>query len=185
MRLLMLMPLVIAAGSYMGARAQDSGGENAPRVDVYCSQTELGNSVVEVQWPLAAQGGANLGALVQQQVLDVTVYKDGFERGLYKTVKPGTGEPQFRLFKPQEAQEIPGLQNLRVTQFATSQEQPKEGLRLLMRPMPGRESADAKLEGLEPGIRYFVRLSSPDATPRTVAFTAAICPVDRVQPKGQ
>ena len=185
MRLLVLVPLVIAAGSYMGARAQDLGGENTPRAEAYCSQTELGNSVAEVQWPLAAQGGTNLVPLVQQQVLDVTVYKDGFERGLYKTAKPGTAEPQFRLFKPQEAQEIPGLQNLRVTQFATSQEQPKEGLRLLMRPAPGQESADAKLEGLQPGIRYFVRLSSPDAAPRTVAFTATVCPVDRVQPKGK
>jgi len=179
MRRLILVPLVVAAGICTGATSQDSA-ENIPRSESYCSQTEPGVSVAEVQWPLASTAGADLGRVAQQQVLDVTVYKDGFDRGLYKTVKPGTQKREFRLFKPQP-RTIPGLQNLRLTQFATSQEAPKEGLRMLMRPMPGQQSADAKLEGLEPGMKYFVRVSSPDAAPKTVSFIAPICPVDRVE----
>ena len=186
MRLLVIVPLLIAAGTYTHTWAQDPGEANGPRVDAYCSQTELGKSVAEVQWPLAAQGESNLSTLVQQQVLDVTVYKDGFERGLYKTVKPGGPEREFRLSKPPtEQQEIPGLQKLQLTQFATSQEQPKEGLRMLMRPMPGQESADAKLEGLEPGMKYFVRISTPASGQKMVSFTAAICPVDNLLPRGR
>jgi hypothetical protein len=181
MRLLVVVPLLIAAGMCIETGAQDE--LNAPRFEAYCSQTELGKSVAEVQWPLAPRGETNLSSLVQQQVLDVTVYKDGFDRGLYKTIKPGAPQPKFRLFKPQGTHEIPGLQNLKLIQFGTSQEPPKEGLRMLMRPMAGQQSAAAKLEGLEPGMTYFVRLSSPDSGTKTVSFTAAICPVDYVQPK--
>jgi hypothetical protein len=185
MRLLVVVPLVIAAGLHVDAGAQESGG--APRFETYCSRTQPGSSVAEVQWPLAKPSGeTKLDTVVQQQVLDVTVYKDGFTRGLYKTVKPGVANPQFLLFKPQETQQIPGLQNLKLTQFATSQEQPKQGLRMLMRPMPGAQASGvAKLEGLEPGMKYFVRISSPDLGQKTVSFTAPVCPVDYVQPRGQ
>lgn len=184
MRLLVLMQLLLLTAAFsLEALSQES---NAPRFETYCSRTDLGNSVAEVQWPLAIHGmTANLSGLAEQQVLDITVYKEGFQRGLYKTVKPGAAQPEFHLAQPQQEQKIPGLENLKVTQFGTSQEQPKEGLHMLMRPMPGQESAAVKLEGLAPGMRYFVRLSSPDAGQKTVSFTAAICPVDQIHPRGR
>lgn len=183
MRLLVVIPLVVTAAFSLEAVSQDG---NLPRFETYCSRTNLGNSVAEVQWPLAPHGAtANLSGLVEQQVLDITVYKDGFQRGLYKTVRPGAAQPEFHIAQPQHEQKIPGLQNLKVTRFGTSQEHPKEGLHMLMRPMPGQESAAVRLEGLEAGMQYFVRLSSPDAGQKSVSFTAAICPVDYVRPRGQ
>ena len=182
MLLLAVMSLVLADGLYLDAVAQEG---NTPRFETYCSRTDLGSSVAEVQWPLGPHGmTANITGLAEQQVLDITVYKDGFQRGLYKTVNPGAVQPEFHLAQPQQEQKIPGLQNLRVTQFGTTQEHPKESLHMLMRPMPGEESAAVKIEGLSPGMEYFVRLSSLDAVQKTVSFTAAICPVDYVHPKG-
>jgi len=181
MRLPAIVTLLFVFGVLSSSSAQEANG---PRAEAYCSPNEPGLSVAEVQWPLAAQGEANLSGLVQQQVMDVTVYKDGFERGLYKTVKPGLPQHEFSLAKPPaEQKEIPGLQNLSLSQFGTSQEPQKEGLRMLMRPLAGRESADAKLQGLDPGMKYFVRISAPGGQ-QLVSFTAAICPVDNLLPKG-
>ena len=183
MRCLWIGPLLIVAATYLNLMPQDTGEASQPRFEAYCSRTEPGDSVAEVQWPLPTPPtGQSLSAMVQQQVLDVTVYKDGFDRGLFKTVKPGSQQPQFAAPQPREGPEIPGLQNLKLTQFATSQEQPKEGLLMLTRPVSGQESAVAKLEGLQPGMKYFVRVSAPDAGARTVSFTAAICPVDTARP---
>jgi hypothetical protein len=180
MRLPLLMSVIIAASSWSVVGAQDA---TEARFETYCSWTQPGNSVAEVQWPLTQAGTANLRPFAEQQVLDVTVYKDGFERGLYKTVKPGVARPEFHPSRPAERPDIPGLEKLKLTQFGTSQEPSKEGLRLQARPIAGQESADAKLEGLEAGLKYFVRLSSPDAAPKIVSFTAPSCPVDYVHPK--
>jgi hypothetical protein len=157
---------------------------NVPRSQTYCSRTQPGDSVAEVQWPLPqAPAGRAFTATLQQQVLDVTVYKDGFARGLYETVKPASASPEFHFFKQQEIRGLPGMKKLRVTQFATSKEQNKEGFQLLLRPAQrGQESADAKLEGLEPGMKYFVRLPSMIGEQKTVSFTAAVCPVDYIRP---
>jgi len=175
----MVALVVIACGIFFEAWSQDSA-EKLPRLESYCSNVEPGVSVAEVQWAPGATAAADLAKVVSAQVLDITVYKDGFNRGLYKTVKPGTQDREFRLFKPQP-REIPGLRTLRLTQFATSQQKPQEGLRLMMRPLPGQQSAYAKLEGLEPGMRYFIRISSPESTPQKVSFVAPICPVDKVR----
>ncbi len=187
MRLLFLATLAFLVATCEPATSQNKPENNSqPRVGVYCSRSQPGLSLAEVQWSLGKSGTPNLSELVPQQVLDVTVYKDGFARGLYKTVKPGTEQREFVRFKTQEQQETketPGLQNLKLAQFATSQEKPQEGLRLMMRPMEGQESAVAKMQGLEPGMRYFVRISSPGAEAKTVAFTASVCPVDHVEPE--
>jgi hypothetical protein len=183
MRLSVFMSLALAAGSWSVAGAQEA---TEARFETYCSRTQPGNSVAEVQWPLSPKAGtANLRTLVEQQILDVTVYKDGFERGLYKTVKPGVARPEFRLSRPTEMPDIPGMQRLKLTQFGTSQEHSQEGLRVLAHPTSGQESAAAKLEGLEAGLKYFVRLSSPNAAPKIVSFTAASCPVDYVHTKNK
>jgi hypothetical protein len=177
------MSLLLAAGSWSAAVAQEA---SEARSETYCSRTQPGNSVAEVQWPLTPKANtANLRTLVEQQVLDVTVYKDGFERGLYKTVKPGVARPEFRLSRPTERTDIPGMQKLKLTQFGTSQEHSKEGLRMLAHPTSEQESAAAKLEGLEAGLKYFVRLSSPDGVPKIVSFTAASCPVDYIHTKNR
>ncbi len=181
----MLRVVVILAISTQSVIGQTEGGQAAPRVETYCSRTMPGDSQVELQWPVAPRGtrSAKLKAAAQQQMLEVTTYKEGFERGRYKTVRPGAPSPEFHLFNAQHGSEIPGLQKLRLTKFATSQEGPQEGLRMLARPMPGKESAVAKLEGLEPGMKYFVRISSPNVTQPPVSFTAAVCPLDFVKPE--
>lgn len=181
MRLLFFISALLAASVCIEAEAQEL---NAPHSETYCSRTEPGDSVAEVQWPLPqSPAGQAFNATVQQQVLDVTVYRDGFARGLYETVRPAGPKPEFHFFKQQEIRQIPGMKKLRLTQFATSKAQNKEGFQLLLHPTQrGQESADAKLEGLEPGMKYFVRLPSMRGEQKTVSFTAAVCPVDYVRP---
>jgi hypothetical protein len=185
MRLRTLMILVVAGGiSTVNLATQEIAREGEPRFETYCSRTVPGNSQVELQWPVAPQGAqaANLAATARQQVLDITVYKEGFERRLYKTIRPGATSPEFQPFGEKAGKELPGLQKVRLTQFATSQEAPKQGLRMSARPLPGRESAIAKLEGLEPGMKYFVRISSSGVGHQTLSFTAAVCPADYIKP---
>lgn len=181
MRLLLLASLLITASVCLSSEAQET---NTPHSETYCSRAEPGDSVAEVQWTVPqSPAGQAFDATVQQQVLDVTVYKDGFARGLYETVRPASPKPEFHFFKQQEVRQIPGMKNLRISRFATSKTQNKEGLQLLLRPsQPSQESADAKLEGLEPGMKYFVRLPSTSGQQKTVSFTAAVCPVDYIKP---
>lgn len=177
--------LVIEAVLVQILVAQATGGQGPLRFEIYCSRTTPSDSQVELQWAVAPQGtrSAEVNATALQQVLDITTYKEGFERGRYKTVRPGAPSPEFRSFNAERGSEIPGLQKLKLSKFATSQEGPQQGLRMLERPLSGQESAVAKLEGLEPGMRYFVRISSPNLAHPTVSFTAAVCPVDFVKPQ--
>jgi hypothetical protein len=171
-------------GQSKGKNTVEGGVE--VHIKAYCEPAEPGVSVAEIQWPLgqATLTKAQVNNLVEQQVLDVTVFKDGFQRGLYTTVKPGVSHPEFQPFKA-EQKAIPGLQNLKMTQFATTEAAPVQGLRLSMRPPAGQVSAIAKLQGMEPGMRYFVRLSSQNARQWAVSFTGPICPVDWVEPPKQ
>jgi hypothetical protein len=156
------------------------------RYQTYCSSDQPGVSIAELQWPIAVQGltALDVKAAVDRQVLEVTVYKDGFNRGLYKSVQPGRLEARFDFAKPEQAKPIPGLANLRLTSIGTSAEEAKPGLRMLSAPIPGRESMIAKVEGLEGGMRYFWRIAPPGETQQNVALTAAICPVDWIEPPG-
>jgi hypothetical protein len=183
---------LLASGSVFylqPARAEEAGSAQniiLVRSQTYCSSDHPGVSIAELQWPIAAQGLTTTAvrAAVDRQVLEVTVYKDGFDRGLYKSIQPGRPEARFEFAKPELTKSIPGLANLRLTTIGTSTEQAKPGLRMLSAPIPGRESMVAKIEGLEGGMRYFWRVAPLGETRQNVALTAAICPVDWIEPPG-
>jgi hypothetical protein len=167
----------------------------APRFEVYCDPLVPGRPVAEIQWPVATGGelGAReLAALLSRQSLEVTVYKEGFARGLFKTVQPAAGG-QLTLGPPAArapasagtAVGIQALQNLVVADLATTRQPLGSRFRMRGRGAPDHASAIVRIEGLEPGMRYFWRVSSPGASLPTFSFLAPACPVDTARPPGR
>jgi hypothetical protein len=169
---------------YAEEAQNNSGNVILARYQAYCSSDQPGVSIAELQWPIASQGliAPDVKAAVDRQLLEVTIYKDGFDRGLYKRIQPGRPDARFDFAKPEVTKPIPGLTNLRLTSIGTSTEKAKSELRMLSEPIPGRESMVAKVEGLEAGMRYFWRITSAGEIGQTIALTAAICPVDWIKP---
>lgn len=154
----------------------------------YCSPTRPGTVVLEVKVRLADRrlNEAELRAKVRQQGLEVTVYSDGFERGLFAVVsdiKPGM---RFRARTTAGARgvpsqnRIPGLEKLVITDLATRLEKAAQPL-VLMQPLtqtPNKdESLTVRLEGLDPGMEYTFRVPGGRSV---VTCRAVVCPVDRI-----
>ena len=151
----------------------------------YCSTARPGSVLMEVRVRLADRSlsEADLRSRVRQQGLEVTVYGEGFERGLFATVsalKPKT------LFRARTRSKIPGLEGLVITDVATRLEKSAQSF-LLMQPatnpeiqLPNEPTAGAewvmiRLEGLDPGLEYTFRVSGGRSV---VTCEAVVCPVD-------
>src|SRR4051794_23623568 len=92
----MIFVLVFGGGfplqpGYAEEAEDKAGNVILVRHQTYCSSDQPGVSIAELQWPIAPQGLAapDVKAAVDRQLLEVTVYKDGFDRGLYKRIQPG------------------------------------------------------------------------------------------------
>jgi hypothetical protein len=154
----------------------------------YCSPTRPGIIVMEVQWRLATRSlnATTLRSVIQQQGLEVTVYNEGFERGLYATVSAIKPNAVFRTqsrndnVAPANPQppKIPGLDKLTITDIATRLDRPARSF-LLDQPLTvnNAEWVTVRLEGLEPGMEYTYRVPGRQSV---VTCQAARCPVDRV-----
>lgn len=156
----------------------------------YCSTTQPGTIIMEVRVRLAERpmSATDLRARVQQQGLEVTVYSDGFERGLYATVPAIKPRAQFRVRTtgnrvtpagPAQSR-IPGLERLVITDVATRLEQPARPFHLMQQPTAvaaQSESVLIRLEGLDPGMEYTYRVPRGQTV---VTCQAVVCPVDRI-----
>lgn len=146
----------------------------------YCSPTKPGTSVAEFRWRVSPQplSARDLARRKASERIQVTVYKDGFERGYYAEVMPVGTARKFAMRTPRRR---PGLSALVLADVATTQEKNKPGFRLLQMPDQSGEWAVARVEGLEAGLLYFWRLqgNTAGATPdKIVRCLAATCPVD-------
>jgi hypothetical protein len=154
----------------------------------YCSTTRPGTAIMEVRWRLADRllSATDLRARASQQRLDVTVYSDGFDRGLYATVTAVKPKAPFRMAAggvtvgPTAQRKLPGLEKLVITDVATRVDRPAKSF-LLMQPMPGA-AADAewvtvRMEGLDPGMEYTYRIPGANLV---ITCQAVVCPVDRI-----
>ncbi len=156
----------------------------------YCDPYKPGTSIAEVRWKVSDQslGITELKNRTAQEVIEVSVYKDGFERGLYANVSPAEGRHEFSLLSNQPARrQLPGLNRLVLVGLTTSQSETK-GFRMLASDPAGGEGqwAVAKVEGLEPGLLYFWRVQTKNASlsptgARVVSCQAATCPVDSMR----
>jgi hypothetical protein len=150
----------------------------------YCSEARPGLSVAEVRFAVSAQplGAAELASAVGARGLDVSVYEDGFSRGLFARVGSITPQAEFAVAESAGQVAIPGLDTLVVTDVVTSRDQDQPERLRLFRHGPesgGPEAVVVQIEGLQPGLNYFWRVPTPDAS-RTdlVACQAATCPMD-------
>ena len=151
----------------------------------YCSTTRPGTVVMEVKVRLADHllSEADLRSKIRQQGLEVTVYDEGFERGLFATVS--TLKPKA-LFRAQTRRKMPGLERLVITDVATRLEKSAQSF-LLMQPATnlemqppyettaGAEWVMIRLAGVDPGLEYTFRVSGGRSV---VTCEAAVCPVN-------
>jgi hypothetical protein len=153
----------------------------------YCSDIRPGVSYIEVRWRLAAQPmtDADRRAQLARQKLDVTVYADGFEQGMFAQVEGMRPRTAFRSMtsagtsagSDRRARPLPGLSRLRLVDVGTRETRPAETLRLLDSSITaaGPEWVVARLEGVEPGMEYTFRVPGGQAT---TTCEAVVCPVD-------
>lgn len=154
----------------------------------YCSTTRPGTVVMEVKVRLGdvLLNEADLHAKVRQQGLEVTVYADGFERGLFAAVSALKPQALFLVqtragtSAVQSKTKIPGLEKLVITDVGTRLNKAKQSL-LLMQPrtQPADEGewVTVRLEGFDPGMEYTFRVPG---RPSMVTCEAVVCPVDIV-----
>jgi hypothetical protein len=150
----------------------------------YCRKDKPRTPVVEVRWRVSTQPlSANEMALrMNQQNLEVTVYKDGYGRGLYASLPSAAPTERFLMNadSPQAQSQIPGLSHLVVTDVVTSKE-PEKGpnFELFAAGLDSAEWIIVKIEGVEPGLNYYWRLPSVAGNQTVVSCRASVCPGDR------
>jgi hypothetical protein len=174
-RLLFVVPLLWTAA--FGQRFEPAPVEL--HFESYCDPASPGQSFAELQWVATPEQ-------VAQQQLDVTVYNDGFQRGMFRTVQPSAGGRSFALPGPPRVvlqerkfiEPIPGLQNLTLVDVATSGGPPRTDLRLRARLLIP-SSVVVRVQGLQSGIRYFWRVWPAVSDRPGMSFVGPICPVDQ------
>jgi hypothetical protein len=176
-----------------GAEIQQPGDKDNSewaQCETYCDPYKPGTSVAEIRWRVSPQDLTTneLIARTSDEVLEVSVYKDGFQRNLYADVQTLDGTRNFSLLNVAPAQRrIPGLDKLVLVDMNTSPQETK-GFRLLAEDPAGGggEWAVAKVHGLQPGLLYFwrVKVRTSGTSPQgvtVISCQAATCPVDSRQ----
>ena len=156
----------------------------------YCSAVRPGTSIIEVKMRVAPQAlaPAALRTRVRQQKLEVTVYSEGFERGLFTVLDSVQPKALFHPAPRSAAAAAAGapaprlptaLTHLVVTDIATRPDQPpREPLRLAQAMAAGAEWVVVRVEGVDPGTDYIYRVPGSSAT---VTCRAEVCPVDVIR----
>lgn len=193
-KVLFAITAALMASGYPGHFLQETNAQEERRVrneagDMecisYCSPSRPGTVIMEVKWRLAdhSLGVTELQATASQQGLDVTVYRDGFDRGLYVSVPSVKPKAVFRMPATTPAllaeRKPPGLEKLVITGVATRADKPSTQF-LLLPPTSGA-AADAewftvRMEGLDPGMEYTYRVPGGKSV---VTCQAVVCPVDK------
>jgi hypothetical protein len=159
---------------------------------VYCSKVRPRTAVAEISWKEVRSsrlGGTPL--TMSEQQLEVTVYKYGFDKGVY--AKPFSIErnQRFRMqpSRTNSPQRIPGLDQLVLVDLQTSRDRSSGPPNANMRTLVDRPDADiiARIEGLETGLNYFWRVPLTVEPGRVlvsevVRCKAPVCPYD--SPRG-
>jgi len=185
------LPVFVFAGVFFfiaslkgfeGPKNQDTGMK--PMCVSYCSTTAPGTSVMEIKWPISqtALGLRELRSRVAQQTVEVTVYYDGFDRGLFAILPKVSSKGKFLQYRQRgvAAPTIPGLSKLVVTNIATSRDtKQSQPMRLLSTTASsGPEAIVIRVEGLEPGLNYHWRVPDLAGGRKIITCQGSTCPVD-------
>lgn len=164
----------------------------------YCSQTEIGNALIEIHMPhgdtaAAARGNGPAPKTLPgpPSALDITTYVEGFQRGRAITLPlvgasptARRGEGSFatsRAPMPRRGDApAPGLESIAVRSVAAG-----AGLSPLSLPRGAVENPQSPdsvvtLDQAEPGRTYFIRPAAAEVD--ALACQAAICPMDMASP---
>lgn len=164
----------------------------------YCSQTEIGNALIEIHMPHGEAAASPRGRGVAPKTLsgapsalDITTYVDGFGRGRALTLPLVGASPTARRVEGSFATSrapmqrrgdapAPGLENISVRSVAVG-----AGLSPLSLPRGAVENPESPdsvvtLDQAEPGRTYFIRPAASEVD--ALACQAAICPMDMASP---
>ena len=161
------------------------GAAEEPRCVMSCSREQPRTVVAEISWPLA-QSAASREALsqgVSSQTLEVTTFKEGFERGLFAEVGTVREQQPFAARAAQPDVTVgAALRGLTVTRVDTLGDRLASGAsRSADDLMPASAGGDAsrvvvvEVQGLSSGLTYWWR-RGPGAP--AVRCQAPVCPYD-------
>ncbi|MEK7408166.1 MAG: hypothetical protein AAB225_24105 [Acidobacteriota bacterium] len=184
MRLLVFRAFVAAGMALCSAASLAQEPEAELVCQSYCSPVKPGTPVIEVRWRLSPGplAPADVRARLNQQSVDVTVYSDGFQRGLFANLPAVKPKAVFALRRPAGValKHIPGLEKLTVSDVVTSRDSNRAArLRLFVAEPGSPESVVIRVEGVDPGMNYSWRVPTLEGGRTVVTCRAAICPVDR------
>lgn len=151
----------------------------AVTAESFCSQTKLRTTNARIRWSIPrataeARGVASLSTATQ--VLEATVYKNGFDKDLMVSLPIG----QTALERPVAAQARGQARPPRAFQISLIEvERPRANIAAEAAP-----EMSAVVEGLEPGVTYTWRVAITTGSGRVVSPTtsvqANVCPADIV-----
>jgi hypothetical protein len=131
-----------------------------------CTEAVPREPIAELTWRATE-------AQLNQQSLEVTAYKKGFEKGLLVRLFPRTIEPPGVVSQPEpsQQQQLPGLDRIAISQVNVLRE---------------RDLVVVRVAGVQGGVNYFWRLRNADGS---VTLSSVIrckilaCPTD-LKPEG-
>lgn len=159
-------------------------------IEGFCSETRLRTSNVRITWRArtAALGVASLDTATQR--LETTVFRGGFEKGLYVALPIGDAAADRPI-----AAISPGVPGAAGVAGAAQQTLTRRAFQIrLIQVNASRVSAaaadsaerEAVVENLEPGVNYTWRIAVDAAAGRVVSpsisLRALVCPADLVEP---
>ena len=164
-----------------------SGGGAELVCETYCHPTKLRTSCARLRLVLAdsvdAVTGIKKSAPSTLSRLEVTVFKNGFEKGLYSTFSSVRPSAPGRQSAPEAGPPVPAP--------ALAKRPPQRAFNIRV----GEPDASAPfgtdgvtIEGLEPGTLYTWRVWTGAAAGDTsfqVSCEAPTCPADMVRPRGE
>ena len=152
----------------------------------FCSETRLRTSNVRITWRAGAgalgTGVASLTGATQR--LETTVFKNGFNRGLYVALPigvAGADQPIAAIAPTTAVQQAPPA-----TRRAYQIRLIEVNAARVAVAADGASEMDAVVENLEPGLNYLWRMAIDAAAGRivspSVTVRALVCPADLVEP---
>ena len=148
--------------------------------EVYCSQDKIRTAVAEISWldlPISSDGAeADVADVSSPKALDTTVFKDGFDREIFKSFDLEEDSD------PGEADALPESQPL-FPAFDLQIIETKKSVDTQLEPSPEADLAPAErqikvIEGLEAGLYYKWRLQLDNGSCVVVTCQAPVCPAD-------
>ncbi len=153
-------------------------------VEGFCSETRLRTSNARITWRARASAlGAGVASLATAtQRLETTVFKNGFDRGLFVALPIGDAAADRPIAAVAQAP-------------AAQQQPPRRAYQIRLIEVNAARAAvaaadtsemDAVVENLEPGMNYTWRMAVDAAAGRmvspSVSLRALVCPADLVEP---